>query len=130
MSSIRMNYKQRLRIYAVRFSRRCRAFTKREWRTLDLLCWEMLDHFNKLLGVRGRRVRAPASEMGNRWQPESDLIPEFVQEGGRPRLICLGALGARLFFDLEAFSRGPQSRVVFQDYKHPALSCKPMRLHA
>lgn len=111
LSSIKMNYGK-----APRFGDCFPAlsrFYEREWLTLDRLCWDMLEYFNTLLGVKTPVRRA--SEM-NADGAKSDLILDLCKKAGATTYLS-GALG-RDYLDVESFSAAGIA-VEFQDYKHP-----------
>jgi hypothetical protein len=112
LASIRMNYAK-----APRFNDCFPAlsrFYEREWRTLDLLCFEMLGYFNTLLGVMTPIRRA--SDMGADGA-KSDLVLDLCKKAGATTYLS-GALG-RDYLDLASFAKAGIA-VEFQDYKHPA----------
>jgi len=111
IASIRMNYAKTPR-FGDCFPTLSR-FYEREWRTLDLLCWEMLGYFNTLLGVATPIRRA--SDMGANGA-KSDLVLDLCQRAGATTYLS-GALG-RDYLDLPSFARAGIA-VEFQDYKHP-----------
>jgi hypothetical protein len=111
LSSVRMNYSK-----APHFGNCFPAvarFYEREWPTLDKLCWEMLDYFNKLLGVNTPIRRA--SEMSADGA-KSDLILDLCKKAGATTYLS-GALG-RDYLDLPSFAAAGIA-VEFQDYRHP-----------
>lgn len=111
LASIRMNY-AKAPCFGDCFPALAR-FYEREWRTLDLLCFEMLDYFNTLLGVVTPIRRA--SDMGAEGA-KSDLVLDLCRKAGATTYLS-GALG-RDYLDLASFAKAGIA-VEFQDYKHP-----------
>lgn len=112
LASIRMNYNKAPNFtdYFPGLAR----FYEREWPTLDRLCWEMLAHFNALLGVKTPIRRA--SEL-NAAGAKSDLILDLCRKAGATTYLS-GALG-RDYLDLASFAKAGIA-IEFQDYKHPS----------
>lgn len=114
LASIRMNYGKAPRFDGA-FSALSR-FYEREWHTLDLLCRDMLDYFNVLLGVTTPIRRASEMSPGG---AKSDLVLDLCRKAGATTYLS-GALG-RDYLDLASFAAAGIA-VEFQDYKHPAYA--------
>jgi hypothetical protein len=114
LSSIRMNY-AKAPCFNERFPALAR-FYEQEWRTLDLLCFEMLAYFNSLLGVTTPIRRASEMEAGG---AKSDLVLDLCRKAGATTYLS-GALG-RDYLDLASFEKAGIA-VEFQDYRHPTYA--------